>query len=81
MQSADKLYAAAVERMAQAIEVRRGEADYCAIEDGVFVLDHDKALAQAAAQAVGLRELYQALCAAQAALARSQAAAPDRKAA
>ena len=41
----------------------------------------DKALAQAAAQAIGLRELYQALCAAQAALARSQAAAPDRKAA
>jgi hypothetical protein len=81
MQTADKLYSAAVERMAEAIEVRRGEADYCAIEDGAFVLDHDRALALAAAQAVGLRDLYEALCAAQAALARLQAATPDRKAA
>ncbi len=39
--------------------------------DGDFVIDHDTALALAAAQAVGLRELYQALCEARAALGRA----------
>jgi len=72
MKTPEKLYEAAVDRMAQAIALRREEADYCAIEDGNFVIDHDTALALAAAQAVGLRELYEALCEARLALARSQ---------
>lgn len=70
MKTPDGLYEAAVERIAKAIAARRAEPDYCAIEDGDFVVDHDAALAIAAAQAVGLRELYQALCDARAALAR-----------
>lgn len=72
MKTPEKLYEAAVDRMAQAIALRREEADYCAIEEGSFVIDHDTALALAAAHAVGLRELYEALCEARVALARSQ---------
>lgn len=72
MKTPDKLYESAVERIAQAIALRRAQADYCAIENGEFVIDHDTALALAAAQAVGLRELFEALCEARAALARSQ---------
>ena len=70
MKTPDRLYEAAVERIAQAIAMRRAEPDYCAIENGDFVIDHDTALALAAAQAVGLRELYAALCEARAELAR-----------
>ncbi len=81
MKSPDKLYESAIERIAHAVAQRRGEADYCAIEDGLFVIDHDTALALAAAQAVGLRELYQALCDARAALARAQSATPHLRAA
>ena len=75
MKTPDKLYDAAVERMAQAVAQRREKPDYCAIRNGAFVLDHDTALAIAAAQAVGLRELYQALCDARSTLARMQAQA------
>ncbi len=77
----DKLYEAAVDRIAQAIAMRRASPDYCAIEDGSFVIDHDTALALAAAQAVGLRELYEALCEARAALARNNQATAQRIAA
>ncbi|MBX9757490.1 MAG: hypothetical protein K2Y29_01850 [Beijerinckiaceae bacterium] len=73
----DGLYEAAVERMAQSIAMRRAEPDYCAIADGDFVIDHDIALAMAAAQAVGLRELYDALFEARSALAR--APAPEQR--
>ncbi len=65
------LYEAAVERIAESIAMRRAEPDYCAIADGDFVIDHDTALALAAAQAVGLRELYQALFEARSALSRA----------
>lgn len=71
------LYEAAVERIAESIAMRRAEPDYCAISDGDFVIDHDTALALAAAQAVGLRELYQALLEARSALAR--APTPERR--
>ncbi|MFN3891497.1 MAG: hypothetical protein ACK4MV_13945 [Beijerinckiaceae bacterium] len=81
MKAPEKLYEAAVERIAQAVALRRGEADYCAIENGDFVIDHDTALALAAAEAVGLRELYQALCEARAALAHAQAPSQHRVAA
>lgn len=81
MKAPDRLYESAVERIAQAIALRRGQPDYCAIDNGEFVIDHDTALALTAAQAVGLRELYEALCEARAALARSQAAASRRIAA
>lgn len=77
----EKLYEAAVDRIAQAIALRRGDPDYCAIDDGRFVIDHDTELALAAAQAVGLRELFEALCEARAVLARTQPAALERKAA
>jgi hypothetical protein len=73
MKTPEALYEAAVERMAQSISMRRAEPDYCAIANGDFVIDHDTALALAAAQAVGLRELYEALCEARSALARSPA--------
>ena len=78
MKTPEALYESAVERMAQSIALRRAEPDYCAIADGDFVIDHDTALALAAAQAVGLRELYQALCDARAALARAPAS-PQRQ--
>ena len=71
MKTPDALYEAAVDRMAQSIAMRRADPDYCAIADGDFVIDHDTALALAAAQAVGLRELYQALCEARSALERA----------
>ncbi len=81
MKTSDQLYESAVERIALAIALRRGQADYCAINDGEFVVDHDTALALAAAQAVGLRELYDALCEARAALAREPSEARLRQAA
>ncbi|MDP2355613.1 MAG: hypothetical protein Q8M31_06080 [Beijerinckiaceae bacterium] len=81
MKTSDQLYESAVERIALAIALRRGEADYCAIDDGEFVIDHDTALALAAAQAIGLRELFDALCEARAALARAPADARLREAA
>jgi hypothetical protein len=77
----DKLYEAAVDRIAQAIALRRESPDYCAIDDGRFVIHHDTALALAAAQAVGLRELYEALCEARAVLARNHPASAQRIAA
>lgn len=81
MKTPEALYEAAVERMAQFIAMRREEPDYCAITDGDFVIDHDTALALAAAQAVGLRELYEALCEARSALARAPAPPPRQQAA
>jgi hypothetical protein len=79
MKTPDRLYDAAVERIAQAIALRRDEPDYCAIENGAFVIDHDTALAAAAAQAVGLRELYEALCEARATLAKLQPHVPGQQ--
>lgn len=81
MKTPEALFEAAVERMAQSISMRRAEPDYCAIADGDFVIDHDTALAHAAAQAVGLRELYQALCEARSALASSPPAQQRQQAA
>jgi hypothetical protein len=73
MKTPDELYAAAMRRIEAAIEARRGEADYCEVREGAFVLNHDRALAQAAAEAIGLQKLFEALCDAQAALGERRA--------
>jgi hypothetical protein len=81
MKTPDKLYEAAIDRISQAIAIRRAEPDCCAIEGGDFVIDHDTALALAAAQAIGLRELFAALCDARATLARQDGVNRQRRAA
>jgi hypothetical protein len=68
MTPSDELYACALERISQAISRRRADPDYYAVNEGDFVVDHDVALARAAAEAVDLRRLLDALCQARTAL-------------
>lgn len=68
MTVSDELYACALERISQAISRRRSDPDYYAVNEGDFVVDHDVALARAAAEAVDLRRLLDALCQARTAL-------------
>ncbi|HEY8578596.1 MAG TPA: hypothetical protein VIL72_01825 [Beijerinckiaceae bacterium] len=79
--SSDDLYASAILRITDAIANRRTEPDYYAVEDGAFVLDHDAALAQAAAEAIDLKRLLDALVKARQALQAMEDGSRDARAA